>query len=417
MSHTAVIRDFGRELRQGGAPVLAGAFLGSSMGVSSIPFYTLGVFAGPLQVEFGWSRAATQASLAFSMLGMILAAVPIGWLTDRFGVRKTASIGLLFMSASLVALAMAGPSLIGWFALWTAMALFSSGTTAVTWTRGIADWFEKSRGFALGLTLMGNGFTAVIAPPIVTSIIATHGWRAAYIVLAIAAFVIGFIPTVLLFRAKPGRIAKTHEDLPGLTIAGALRGYRLYLMSIAFICLSFGIAGLIPNLVPLMKDRNFSAMEAASYVSLIGISVIVGRAGTGYLLDRFWAPGVAAVLLLLPISGCLLLSMPNAGRPVVAYAVLAIGFTAGMEFDIMGYFCARYFGFRNYGKIFAGPWIGFAIGAATGAATFGWMRDVTNSYGSVLLLATATFAVAALMFLGLGRYPVLLTSAIPDTAP
>ena len=397
--------DFIEEAGGGGWKILLGAFLGSALSVSAVPFYSLGVLAGPIATEFGWSRGAIQASLAFSMIGMVLAAVPTGWLTDRYGARPMAAIGLALLAVILVLLGVAGPNLTIWYGLWVAMSLVGSGSTAITWTRGVSDWFVKSRGLALGLTLMGNGFTAVVAPPLVTALVAAYGWRAAYFVLAAAVILLGLIPTLLFFRERPAPRAKAHEELPGLTLRQAVGGYRMWLISIAFVFLSFGIAGSIPNLVPLITDRGFSAMEAAGFASLIGISVIVGRVGTGWLLDRFWAPGVAAAILLLPIGGCLLLASPDVGPALIGFAVIAIGLTAGMEFDMMGFLCARYFGFRNYGKIFAAPWIGFALGAAVGAAAFGRIRDVTGSYVPVLLVTAGTFTVAALLLLALGRYP------------
>ena len=45
---------------------------------------------------------------------------------------------------------------------------------------------------------------------------------------------------------------------------------------------------------------------------VIGAAVIVARIGTGYLIDRFWAPGVGLVLLSMPAISCLILA--NGGQ-------------------------------------------------------------------------------------------------------
>jgi len=42
----------------------------------------------------------------------------------------------------------------------------------------------------------------------------------------------------------------------------------------------------------LLTDRGVSAQGAAMASSIVGIALLIGRVGTGYLLDRFFAPGL-----------------------------------------------------------------------------------------------------------------------------
>ena len=61
-----------REFRYGWPVVLASTF-GISLGMSPLPFYTIGVFAQPLAKEFGWG--IDQIMLGLGLVGGILAGV------------------------------------------------------------------------------------------------------------------------------------------------------------------------------------------------------------------------------------------------------------------------------------------------------------------------------------------------------
>jgi hypothetical protein len=98
--------------------------------------------------------------------------------------------------------------------------------------------------------------------------------------------------------------------------------------------------------------------------SVFGFAVIGGRTMVGYLVDRFWAPAVAAVALGLPVVGCLILLDPGSTASIV-FAVLLLGGAAGAELDLMSFLATRYFGLRHYAKIYA---VLYALLAVAGAA-------------------------------------------------
>ena len=67
----------------------------------------------------------------------------------------------------------------------------------------ITNWFNLKRGFAVSLALCGSAFGGAILSPIVGNIIATSGWRFAFVVLAVICLV-GSLPiAVIFFRSHP----------------------------------------------------------------------------------------------------------------------------------------------------------------------------------------------------------------------
>lgn len=396
--------DVGEFRRDHAWRIVLAAWIGVAMGLTALPFYTLGIFAKPLALEFGWSRAVIQSGFTFSMVGVICSAWAAGWAIDRFGVRPVALFSQAGLALGFGGLALQNGSPTLWQATWFVFAVLGVGTTPLTWSRGIATWFDKRRGLALGIALSGTGVTALVAPPLVNQVVAAHGWRAGYVAVALAIVVVAMPAVWLLFREKPQSASGPAQAQPqgeGLSLGEALRGRRFWLLIVAFWLICAAVSGLIPNLVPMLTDAGLSMTEAAGYASLLGLNVMFGRLLAGWLLDRFWGPAVALVLLMPPTLACLLLAVPQ----WPGAAVVMIGLAAGAEFDLIAFLCLRYFGTRNFGQIYAWQWVNFSVAAGAGPIAFAMIFDRTGSYHDALWVAAALLVLGPLLLLGLGRYP------------
>jgi nitrate/nitrite transporter NarK len=149
-------------------------------------------------------------------------------------------------------------------------------------------------------------------------------------------------------------------------------------------------------LVPLLTDRGLSAQSAALTVTLAVAVSIVGRLGIGYLLDRFFAPYVAAFFFCGFALGLFLL-WGGAVNGLAFVAVVLVSLGLGAELDVMPYAVSRYFGLRAFGEISGYIFAAFNLGGVVGPPLMGACFDATGSYSLVL----ATFVVVALTAAGL----------------
>lgn len=62
----------------------------------------------------------------------------------------------------------------------------------------ISHWFDRFRGLALGLTMVGIGLGAVIVPSFAQTLIARFGWKTAYLILGASVLLICW-PAVAYF--------------------------------------------------------------------------------------------------------------------------------------------------------------------------------------------------------------------------
>ncbi len=391
------------EASSGGWKILLAGVIGMILGISALPFYTLGVFVQPVANDFGWSRTMVVSGLTFQMAGTVLVAWLAGWMIDRYSVRKIALLSQAGLALAFLLLALQDGSLWLWQLNWFILALLGIGTSPMSWSRGIVERFESGRGLALGIALSGSGITAFAGPPLIEAIIEAYGWRAGFYALAGAVTLIGIPSTWFLFRISGQREARgaatTAVPLTGLSFKQALLTRYFWLILLAFCTITFAVSGTIPNLVPIMQTMGIG--QAAYYVSLIGIAIIISRLISGYLIDRFWAPGVAAMLVLIAAGACGLLSQGIAP----AFAVIALGVAAGAEFDLIAFLCARYFGMRAYGRIYAWLWAGFALSTGTGSITIAYFLETGLGPSGVMLAVVGALFIAAAALLGLGRYP------------
>ncbi len=386
---------------------LLGAIVGVGSGLTGIVFYTHGVFVIPITSEFGWTRGETQFAFSFVMISAVITGPFIGILSDKFGARLIALFGLFALSLTLASLSLTNGQLINYYLLWIVMSVLASGTLPVTWTRGVNTWFNLNKGLALGLTMVGTGIVAAFGPILAVELISLYGWRYAYLVLGLVIILFSF-PIVYFFfteREIDHEDNQRNQNLYGMSAKDALLSYKFWLLGFSMLFISFGVAGVITNFVPLLVDKGFGTSEAASYAGFIGVMVIVGRLLVGYLIDRVWAPIIAFIFFILPCIACWVLIQEMPSPFLVTLAALSVGLAAGAELDFIAYMTSRYFGMKNYGSLYGKQFIFFAIGAGSAPAIFGKSFDMFGSYELIIIFSAIFFIISAFLVIFMGKYP------------
>jgi cyanate permease len=134
--------------------------------------------------------------------------------------------------------------------------------------------------------------------------------------------------------------------------------------------------------------------------SFLGSALLIGRVGSGYLLDRFFAPRVAMCIFGAAACGIVLLRTA-AGTQLVFLAVFLIGLGMGAEVDIIAFLTSRYFGLRAFGEIYGYAFASYTLAGALGPWLMRRGFERSGSYVSILvgfLLATLLAAVLMTRF-------------------
>lgn len=145
----------------------------------------LGVLAGTLQKEIGWTDTQYGDINAAFQLAYALGFVVLGWLVDRMGTRVGYAVSLIFWSVAAAAHALARNAF-GFGVARFFLGLGEAGNFPAA-IKAVAEWFpRKERAFATGIFISGTTVGAVLAPLLVPWITLRWGWQAAFTVTGFA---------------------------------------------------------------------------------------------------------------------------------------------------------------------------------------------------------------------------------------
>ena len=399
------------EFSRGWKPLLA-ATVGTMCGIFTLTNYSQGFFVGPVTDEFGWSPPQFFLSFTVMMcLGLITGPV-VGSLVKAHGLRTLGIVGLIGHSLAYVLLSFNTGSLTLWYLSWALLAFLGAGSLPIIWTSVLNGWFEKHRGKAIGITMTGTGLGAFVLPPLVEMLISDYGWRTAYRGVGLGALVVSLPIVLALFRentssSEDNTVSKTTlapRDW-GMTRAKAIKTPRFWLLGSVLFLTVIVVAGFLSNFPRIMAEQGLDREAIARIASVMGITVVIGRLLVGILVDKFWAPGVAAVFFVLPAIALLLLLTGDVGASTAIVVAVLIGLAAGAELDLLAYLTSRFFGPRHYPEIFGSIIAFFTVGAGIAPPLFGAVAQATGGYRTMLTVAVGMLVVCIVMFLALGRYP------------
>ncbi|HEY7191363.1 MAG TPA: MFS transporter [Vicinamibacterales bacterium] len=189
---------------------------------------TPGVLMISLESEFAWSRAVISSAVAinialFGLIGPFAASV-----MDRWGVRRVLLAAIALLAGS-VALTTQMRSQWQLTLLWGVLVGTGTGVTSMVLAAIIANrWFDERRGLVLGMLSAANATGQLIFLPVLASMVAARGWRAAALVVAAAAA--GVFAIVLAFmRDRPEDLGLLPTDARRTRLFGyyTLRGLSL----------------------------------------------------------------------------------------------------------------------------------------------------------------------------------------------
>ena len=342
-----------------------------------------------LHDRHGLSLAQAGLVASAPMLGVMVALVPWGVVTDRRGERLVLLLGLVGATA-LGALAAASGS-VPLLALGLGLAGVAAASANVASGRVVVGWFPpQRRGLAMGIRQMAQPLGVGVAAATMAVVADRSGpYAAVWVPVTACALVAGLVAVVVIDPPRPatGPVAAPNPYRADRYLP-RIHGVSVLLVVPQFVVLTF-------MLVWLVQDRHWSPAAAGALVAAAQVAGAVGRIGAGQLSDvvssrmrplRWVTVAAAATMLLLGVSAGLgaWLAVPLVVlATVVTVADNGLAFTAVAER--------------------AGPfWSGRALGVQNTAQ---------------FLTAAAVPPLAGLVVAGLG-YPALfaLAAAFPVAA-
>lgn len=382
--------------------VVAATFAVTFVGFGSA--YTFSAFVDVLQQDLGASRGSV--SLVFSLAGFLYFCLGVvsGPLADRFGARALCIAGMALVGLGLAFAGQARTIAEVYVAYGLGIGL-GVGCAYVPALGAVQRWFVAQRGLASGLAVSGIGLGTLAMPPLATWLIATLGWRGAYLVLGAAAAAVGIGASLLLENdpARRGLLPDGATVEPGIaspaakkgaSVKDAVRTSRFAGMYVSCLLSAIGVFVPFVHLVPFAIDHQIAPTVAVFLLSAIGVGSTVGRFCLGGFADRVGRDTFLAIMYAGIAVSLTVWAAADGPRMLAAFALL-FGLFYGGWVAVLPAVVADHFGRRNVGGIIGLLYTSVAIGTLIGPSLAGFLYDASNSYLLAIAISGGANAVAA----------------------
>jgi MFS family permease len=397
-----------------GWSIILSCIIGVAATSGPIVLTAAGVFMEELHREFGWDRG--QVALSVTLYTLVVATMTpfAGSLFDRVGVRRVV-LPAIALSAFALSVTTWITTLWHFYAATVLFSLVGAITTSMPYVQVTSVWFDRRRGFVLGIVASGIGLGFAVVPLLMQALLEVVGWRGAYIGVALVLLLLIFPIQFLLLRDSPadfgllpdnrarGPTADTVAPCEGMSLQEALRKPTFWLLLVITFVFAFVFNGMTVHLVPLLKDNGLTPSDAVFGAAIMGMALFGSRILIGVLLDVTFAPKLGIVTFALGSLGLGLLAFNLSGALNLVAAAL-IGLGIGAETDIVGYMTSRYFGLRAFGKIYGAIFAFFYLGTGLGPLALGIAYDYNKSYTETLLIYASACVAVTLTFVVFGPY-------------
>ena len=385
--------------------------------------HTFSVFLLPISEDLGISRTSVSSAYAFATLVAAFGLPHVGRLVDRHGVRKVlTAVGAAFGAAAVAFGAVSG------FVLLTvgfaALRFFGQGSLMLCAGNLVSQWFDRKRGLALSLTMLGFSVSVAVHPPLAQWLTDAVGWRTAWVVMGFGTWAI-LLPLVLLLvfdrpealglrpdsrartavrDASAGEEPERDSAVAGLTLREARRTGAFWIILASNCSLSALVTAMFFHQVSVFEAQGLDAATAASMFSISAVVMVVATPLVGMLLDRFPTKPLYACALLSMSAALVAMSFVVDLSSAIAYGVVFGAANAAMHAHFT-FVWPRFFGRRHLGSIQGVAQMGAVIGASVGPIPLGLGYDYLGGYGATLvaLAAVPVMCTVAVVFMRVPR--------------
>lgn len=374
--------------------------------------YCWSTFKETIAEAIGMSQFSVGWAFSFAIFFLGMSAAFAGKFVER-NIHKSSLVACICFSVGMVGTGLCIKFLTGWAALigiyicYGAIMGIGLGVGYLTPVKTLMLWFEKNKGLATGISIMGFGLAKAIATPIMDVLQNKYGIVAMFIILGITYFVIMFIGHLLLKKpdgwVEPQVKEKTnilkemirHKGFIGIWVMFYLNihcglmiiSYEKQLLNIAF-ATSLSIATIV-SIVP----------------SCTAISNALGRIGYSTLSDKLKQRNTIYQIIFIScivISSIVLFANALSGANMVLGAIviiylLTINAGYGGGFSTLPALLSERFGMKKISQIHGLALSAWAVAGLTGNNTSEIILNLTGSYNVVLTVATVLYFVALLV--------------------
>jgi MFS family permease len=385
-----------------------------------------GVFILPFEEEFGWERSTISFAFAVSLLVYGISGPFMAALIEATGIKKMMIYAMMTLLGGVVlTFFMEKPWQL--IVIWGVIIGLGSGLFLTVLSPYIANtWFEKRRGLALGILTASTATGQLVLLPLLAVIVETHSWQWAMGLILVLSVIM--LAVILLFmkstpkdigllpyglekeRSANENVQKKNPIMIAFqTLFDVIKVKEFWLLATSFFICGLSTSGLIgTHFISYCIGFGFTAVAAASLLSLMGVFDLIGATLSGWLSDRFdnrwllfWYYGLrGASLVFLPFA----LSEGSMILLIIFSVFYGLDWIATVPPTVN--ISRQIFGIEKSGIVYGWIFASHQLGAAVAAGGAGVIFNVFNSYSLAFTLAGVFCIVASLFVVVIKKQPV-----------
>ena len=386
--------------------LIAASAIGIHISIGSV--YAYSVMTNPVKDIFLVEGSVIKWAFKIAILFLGLSAAILGKWVEKIGPRKSGTIAGLFYGIGIAGTGLAVQLELLWlfYLCYGVLGGIGLGIGYITPVSTLVKWFPDRRGLATGMAIMGFGFSALIFGPVMQWLFESFGVYSAFYILGIVYLVLilsssqymekpplNFVPEGF----SPETSKTVVKDLANIDANSALKTRRFYYIWIMmFINISCGIA-IIAAASPLMQEKlNYSPMQAAALVGMIGVFNGLGRIFWSSLSDYFGRANT--YIFFFGFQMLAFFFLPKIGIEIVFLVVIFTIITMyGGGFAMLPAFLGDLFGTKQLGAIHGLVLAAWALAGVFGPTVYDLVKSSTGSLDFTLAIFGLLFAIALIV--------------------
>ena len=375
--------------------------------------YAWSILKAPLSEELGWSSSQLALNFTVTMWTFCIGGFLGSIIAKRLGSKLVISAGAILAGLGFaLSSTLSGARIIPLYLYYGIFSGFGIGIAYIVTISAVSAWFPDKKGLCSGCLMMGFGASTMLLGNIMSSMMASLGWRRAYLILGIAiAAVIAGAGLFIRFPSEGDALpapavkkaaAKEAFDATDMPTSQMIRRFTFWR---AFLCIVF-LAAVGNTVISFARDLALSVGASVSLATtLVGVLALcngLGRILTGALFDLAGrrVTMLCACIVTIIAAGITLAAVAVSSLPLCIVGLCIVGLSYGSCPTLNSAFTSAFYGLKYFSTNFS--IMTFNLMGASALATAG------NS----LLVSFGTYSAPLIMLISLAAAALLLNLTI-----
>lgn len=366
-----------------------------------------GLFLLPVSTELGIGVGQLSLYLSVSSIAMMLFLPAAGKLFNRYSVKKMILAGAVLQAGGFILLGFMN-RVWAWYFISIPIAMGGVILVNLLGPVMINRWFSKNVGLVMGFMMTITSILGAVFQPLMTTLIDGSGWRFTYRGFGIFALCTILLIGCSLLKSWPGeKNLKAHgeadasefakaavDKTEGVSQKDAVKMFAFYALLLFMVVLT-GFASFQQHITTFGLGLGFPMTAIGKALSISMIGSAVGSILIGFFSDRIGILPTSVAVLCIGLIAIMMFAFNGGVFAVFVLATFLHGLAASSIGVVAPLLTTKFFGFKDYEKLFSLVMIGAPLASIVLLPAYGFIYDLYGSYHLVFLFLLAALITAA----------------------